>query len=49
MANMMDNIKHEHIIEAIEQIDREGVPDGAQSRYYDVLYNDKRYPPKLVV
>src|ERR1035438_2652025 len=43
------NIFKEHIIKAIEKIDQKEIPNDAQSQYYDLLYNDKRYPPKLVV
>lgn len=43
------NIRKEHLIQAIEKIDREGVPAGAQSDYYDLLYKEVAYPPKLVV
>ena len=44
-----DNINREHLLKAIERIDREGVPSGAHSSTYDVVYQDKKYPPKLVV
>ncbi len=43
------NITKEHLLRAIEQIDKEGVPSDAGSQYYDLLYLDKKYPPKLVV
>lgn len=43
------NISKEHLIRAIDKIDSEGIPAGADSRYYDVLYNGRRYPPKLIV
>lgn len=44
-----DNITKEHILKAISKIDSEGIPNDANSQYYDVLYNDMRYPPKLVI
>src|SRR5690348_711669 len=44
-----DNINKEHLLKAIEKIDKEGYDYHAESSYYDVLYNSKRYPPKLVV
>jgi 5-methylcytosine-specific restriction enzyme B len=44
-----NNISKGHLLKAIEKIDAEGIPDGADSRYYDVIYKEKRYPPKLVV
>lgn len=44
-----NNIKKDHLLDAIEKINREGIPPDADSQYYDVLYNGKRYPPKLMV
>jgi hypothetical protein len=44
-----NNIKKDHLLAAIEKIDREGIPTDADSQYYDVVYNGKRYPPKLIV
>lgn len=46
---MFSNIKREHLLKAIEMIDRDGVPSDAQSTTYDVVVNGKFYPPKLVV
>jgi hypothetical protein len=43
------NITREHILNAIEKIDKEGIPSDGQSRYYDLLYNGKKYPPKVVL
>ncbi len=43
------NIKKKHLLQAIQKIDAEGVPTDADSQYYDVVYNEKRYPPKLIV
>lgn len=34
---------------AIEQIDRDGVPSERKSVHYDLCVNDKKYPPKYVV
>jgi len=44
-----DNIKKEHIEKAIEEIDREGVRKGRHSSTYDLVYNGKTYPPKLII
>ena len=44
-----DNIEKEHIEKAIAEIDQNGVQNGEQSTTYDLIYNDKRYPPKLVI
>lgn len=43
------NININHLLKAIEKIDIEGIPTDGESRYYDVLYKEKRYPPKVVV
>lgn len=43
------NISKEHLLKAIDKIDEEGIPSGGDSQYYDVVINDKRYPPKLIV
>ena len=43
------NIIKNNLIQAIKKIDREGIPNRAHSSTYDVIYNGKRYPPKLVV
>jgi 5-methylcytosine-specific restriction protein B len=43
------NIQKEHLIQAIEKIEREGIPLNGESNYYDVVYNKKFYPPKLIV
>ena len=44
-----DNIKKTHIIQAIQEINDKGITKGRQSSTYDLVYNDKRYPPKLVI
>lgn len=43
------NITKEHLLKAIEKIDKEGIPIDAHSHYYDVIFNEKQYPPKLIV
>lgn len=43
------NISKEDLIKAIEKIDNEGIPQGAHSSTYDLIYNGNKYPPKLVV
>jgi len=49
MSEVPSNITKEHLLKAIGRIDNEGIEKGAQSSTYDVLYEGKRYPPKLVV
>jgi 5-methylcytosine-specific restriction protein B len=43
------NITKEHLLQAIAKIDVEGIPVNSDSNYYDVVYNDKNYPPKVIV
>ena len=43
------NITKAHLLKALEQIDSLGVPKNAHSSTYDVVWEGKRYPPKLVV
>lgn len=44
-----ENITKEHILSAIKKIDSEGVPSYARSSTYDLIYDGKPYPPKLVL
>jgi hypothetical protein len=43
------NINKEHIISAIKEIDKNGIRKGRHSSTYDVLFNKKLYPPKLLI
>lgn len=43
------NITKEHLLKAISKIDSEGIPKDGASQYYDVIYNGKKYPPKVIV
>ena len=43
------NISREHLLKAINKIEKEGIVKDADSQYYDLVYEGKRYPPKLVV
>lgn len=43
------NITRESILSAIERIDREDIPSNARSTTYDLVYQGKMYPPKLVL
>jgi hypothetical protein len=49
MSAVPNNITKEHLLKAIERIDKEGIEKGAHSSTYDVFFEGKRYPPKLVV
>ncbi len=44
-----ENVTAEHIRLALHEIDQEGVPTDAESTGYDLVYDGKRYPPKLVL
>jgi 5-methylcytosine-specific restriction protein A len=44
-----DGISRKDILAAIEELDRGAPHRFADSTGYDVLYNDKRYPPKAIV
>lgn len=46
---IVDIIEREHIIKALEQIDREGVPPKQEATGYDLIYEGKKYPPKYVI
>jgi len=49
MLAVPKNITKEHLLKAIARIDSEGIEKGSHSSTYDVLFEGKRYPPKLVV
>jgi len=49
MKDLPKNIKPEHIVQAIHKIEEEGIPPQAHSSTYDVLYEGRRFPPKLVL
>ncbi len=38
-----------HVTQAIAEIERDGVPDDAESTTYDLIHLGRRYPPKLVL
>jgi 5-methylcytosine-specific restriction protein B len=44
-----ENITKEHLLKAINEIDRDGIRPNRHSSTYDVLYNNNLYPPKLIV
>jgi 5-methylcytosine-specific restriction protein B len=43
------DIKREHVLKALEEIDRTGIPPDARSTTYDLIEGQHRYPPKLVL
>lgn len=42
-------LRRKHFLAAIERINQSGVPKGLESRFYDLVFEGKTYPPKLVV
>ncbi len=42
-------IERTHILQAIEKIDSEEVPNKYKSTRFDLLYEGKKYPPKYVI
>ena len=44
-----DRVTERHLEQAIEKLDRDGIPSGFSSVDYDLKFRDKRYPPKVVV
>jgi hypothetical protein len=42
-------IVKEHILKALAAVDQNGVPWHRQSTKFDLIYNDKKYPPKYAV
>jgi len=43
------NIKKEHIIKAIEEIKRNGIPKGRDSKKFLLEFNGEYYPPKYII
>ncbi len=42
-------ITREHVIKAIGKINASGVPSIRKSKAYDLIYEDRRYPPKYLI
>lgn len=47
--NATEHLNEAHILSALAEIDRQGVPDSARSTAYDLAYEGTLYPPNLVV
>ena len=43
------NITREHILKAIEEVDRNGYPEGRGSKKFVLEHNQKHYPPKYII
>ncbi len=44
-----DNITREAVLQAIAEIDSEGIPLRRNSRIYHLVLNGRSYPPKYVI
>jgi len=42
-------LQSSHFMQAIQEIDKDGVPKSRESYTYDLLLNGKKYPPKYVI
>lgn len=49
LSEVTAGLTPEHVRAALRRIDEEGVPSSAQSTGYDLLADNKRYPPKYVL
>lgn len=45
----MDKIDKKHLLQAMEIADKEGIPANRKSSTYDLIYQDKKYPPLYIV
>jgi 5-methylcytosine-specific restriction enzyme B len=48
-AQFTKDIERQHVLEALNNINSSGIPPDARSTTYDLIFEDKRYPPKLVL
>ena len=42
-------VKREHVEQALDEIDKDGIPPDARSTTYDLIHGPNRYPPKYVL
>ena len=49
IAVATEGLTGEHVLQALKEIDRDGIPHEAASVRYDLLHEGKTYPPKLVL
>ena len=43
------NLTHQTILDAIKEADKDGIPSDRQSTKWDVIYENKKYPPKYLI
>jgi len=46
---MIPGFTSTEVLSALKEIDKNGVPSTRKSRKYDLVFKDKKYPPKYVV
>jgi len=44
-----NNIARDHILKAIQESDRNGIPKGRNSKKFKLVFEEKAYPPKYVI
>ena len=49
MVSIPGNITEQHFLQALAEIDQEGVPPEAESSTYDLVHNGQTYPPIYVL
>ncbi len=47
-AELAKAMRHDHVLQAIREVDRDGFPHEARSTTYDLVYAANRYPPKYI-
>lgn len=47
--SLPENLDPNDFIYAFNKVDSEGIPEGAESNTYDIVYKGNVYPPKLIV
>jgi 5-methylcytosine-specific restriction enzyme B len=45
----LEALQRHHVVIAIHEVDLHGVPERRDSRDYDLLFQNRKYPPKYVV
>jgi hypothetical protein len=43
------NIRRKHVLNAIEEVKRTGIPEGRRSKKFLIEFNGKYYPPKCII
>lgn len=48
-ARLRTLLRREHVLEALQELDRDGYDSQAESTTYDLIHGARRYPPKLAL